>query len=197
MAPPGVWRVPLAVPTEAEQGEHRGPDVPVAEAEKEAPASSKTGSTPSSPSERVHFATSPAAQQQQKFSNKRRGMVGGMNTSPSPSSSLSPASLVCHMRYILPTILLLAVVASAAEERVTLREPRLRQQPTERPVQARHHHRRQQRDPREPNLFGSAALPRDLDEDARSNHHGFSNSTVLQHAQRRRGANSTIGMKSK
>ena len=169
------------------------------EAEKEAPPKSETGSTPISIyTERVHFATSPAAQQQQKFSNKHRGTVG-MSTSPSPSSSLSPASLVCrHMRYILPTLLLLAaVVSAAAEERVVLREPRPEQQPTERPVQSRHLPRRQQQEQREPSLFGSGARTRSFDEDARNHHHGFGNGTALQHAQWRRGANFTKGMKSK
>ena len=126
-------------------------------------------------------------------------MVGGMKLKTSPSSPSS--SLVCrHMRYILPTLLLLAavVVSAAAEERVTLREPRpprLQQQPTERPVRARHHpRRRQEQEHTEPGLFQSGALPGNLNADAQNHHHGFSNSTALQHAQRRRGANFTLGM---
>ena len=124
----------------------------------------------------------------------------GMKLKTSPSSSLSPASLACrHMRYILPTLLLLAavVVSAAAEERVTLREPRprLQQQPTGRPVRARHHPRRRlQQEHTEPGLFQSGALPGNLNADAQNHHHGFSNSTALQHAQRRRGANFTLGM---
>ena len=182
----------------SEKAEEQAKAVLGEEAKEKAPENSKSGSsTPGSATERVHFATSPAAQQQQKFSNKHRDTVG-MSTSPSPSSSLYPASLVCrHMRYILPTILLLAAVVSAAEERVVLREPRPEQQPTERAVQSRHLPRRQQQEQREPSLFGSGARSRSFDEDARNHHHGFGNGTALQHAQRRRGANFTKGMKSK
>ena len=188
------------------------------EAEKKAPAISKSGSTRGVSVNENSTPTSPAAHKHNSHSRnnpcydvdgddlgrgdviRRKGNrirprnTGGMSASTTSSSSLSvfPASLILHKRYILPTLLLVAALAVGTVTASATEEGEILREPR---------HRRQYppldlagRRPVQahPHRRRQHAPSRDLNVVARDRDL-YSNSTAIDGTHRRRDANLTLG----